>query len=182
MKIQVHKALIALLVFCAVTFESIAQEELKPRPSPLSMVTMKYQDSYVKVTYGQPHKKGRDIFGALVPYGNVWRTGANEATEITLTDDMLIGGENLEAGTYTLFTIPGKEKWTVIFNKELGQWGSYNYNEKADAMRLEVTAQKEEKTIWEPFTIEFDQRNSTATMLMMWDQTKVAIPMSFVDH
>lgn len=181
MKIRVHKGLIALLVFCAVSYESTAQEELKPRPSPLSVVTMKYHDSYVKVTYGRPHKKGRDIFGALVPYGNVWRTGANEATEITLTGNMLVAGKELEAGTYTLFSIPGKEKWTVIFNKEVGQWGAYNYNDKSDALRIEVPAQKEEKTIWEPFTIEFDQRNSTAEMLMMWDQTKVAIPMSFVD-
>ncbi len=182
MKIHLHKALIFILVFCAIIQESNAQEELKPRPSPLSVVTMKYKDSYVKVTYGRPHKKGRDIFGSLVPYGQIWRTGANEATEITITNDMLIGSDKLEAGTYTIFSIPGKDRWTIIFNKDLGQWGAYNYNEKADAMRLEVPVGKDEKNVWEPFTIQFDQQNSTAQMLMMWDQTKVSIPMSFIDE
>ena len=111
MKNHLYKALFLVLVFGACSLQSAAQEELKPRPSPLSMVTMKYKDSYVKVTYGQPHKKGRDIFGALVPFNQVWRTGANEATEITLTSDMLIAGEILEAGTYTIFSIPGKSQW-----------------------------------------------------------------------
>lgn len=180
MKIHLYKALIAVLVLCTISLQSMAQEELKPRPSPLSMVTMKYKNSYVKVTYGRPHKKGREIFGALVPYGQVWRTGANEATEITLTADMMIGKDKLEAGTYTIFTIPGKERWTVIFNKDLGQWGAYNYNEKADAVRIEVLSQQDDKNLWEPFTIEFDQSNSQANMLMMWERTKISVPINFI--
>lgn len=182
MKNHLHKALFLLLVFGTLTLQSFAQKELKPRPSPLSVVTMKYQDNYVKITYGRPHKKGRDIFGSLVPYGQVWRTGANEATEITLTNDMLIGTETLEAGTYTIFSIPGKNQWTIIFNKDLGQWGAYNYTEKSDALRIEVATEKEEKVIWEPFTIQFDQQNSEAKMYLMWDQTKVGVPMTFIEH
>jgi hypothetical protein len=81
----------------------------------------------VKVTYGQPSKKGRVIFGDLVPYGEVWRTGANEATEITFSSDVVISGKTIKAGTYTLFTIPQKNTWTIILNSELKQWGSYGY-------------------------------------------------------
>ncbi|MEL7002215.1 MAG: DUF2911 domain-containing protein [Bacteroidota bacterium] len=178
---MVHKVFIPLLVFFLLSHNSKAQEPLKPRPSPLAMVTMKYHDNYVKITYGQPHKKGRDIFGDLVPYGSVWRTGANEATEITLTSNLLVNGELLEAGTYTLFSIPGKEKWTIIFNKDVGQWGAYNYNERSDALRVVVPTEKVENVVWEPFTIEFDQRNSEADMNIMWDQTKVSIPVNFTE-
>jgi hypothetical protein len=133
---------IRLIIFTLVSFfileQSIAQEAVKPRLSPLEIVTLKYESTYVKVTYGRPHKKGREIFGELVPYGKIWRTGANEATEITFTNDVLINKKKLKAGTYTIFTIPEKDKWKVIFNSDLGQWGAYNYN--ADKNVLEVDA------------------------------------------
>jgi hypothetical protein len=99
---------------------------------------LRYKDTYIKITYCQPRTRGREIFGALVPYGQVWRTGANEATEITLTKDVFINGMMITAGTYSVFTIPDKEKWVIIFNKELGLWGSYNYNYKNDLIRFEV--------------------------------------------
>lgn len=165
-----------LLVFGA----SKAQEAVTPRPSPTAIVTMKYEDTYVKVTYCQPHKKGRTIFGDLVPYGQVWRTGANEATEITLTGDLEVKGQLLAAGTYTIFTIPNIDRWTIIFNKQLGQWGSYNYSEKADVLRVEVPTEKIEKLVYEPFTIAFEQKNENAELLMMWDKTEVSIPVTFI--
>jgi hypothetical protein len=162
--------------------QSLAQEAITPRPSPTAIVTMKYEDTYVKVTYSQPHKRDRTIFGDLVKYGEVWRTGANEATEITVTEDIMVKDNRLPAGTYSVFTIPEEDTWTIIFNSELGQWGAYNYNEKADVLRVEVPVQEIENVVWEPFTIAFEQNNENADLNMMWDNQMVSIPIKFLDH
>lgn len=172
------RLLIGTLLF-SISFLVSAQEAITPRPSPLAVVTMKYDETYVKITYSQPHKRGREVFGKLVPYEQVWRTGANEATEITLTGDLLVGGDTLTAGTYSIFSIPNPDSWTIIFNKNLGQWGSYNYVEKADVMRLKVTVDKLEDVVYEPFTMAFDQKNDTADLLLMWDDVKVSVPLQF---
>jgi hypothetical protein len=171
-----------LITLFVVGFSLHAQEAVTPKPSPTAIVTMKFEDTYVKVTYGQPHKRGRTIFGDLVPYGEVWRTGANEATEITVTEDIMIKDNRLPAGTYSLFTIPGEDEWTIILNKELGQWGAYNYNEKADVLRFTVPATTLENVVWEPFTIAFEQNNEKANLQMMWDNQMVSIPIKFLDH
>lgn len=161
-------------------FESVqAQEALKPRPSPMSVATMKFDDAYVKVTYGRPHKKGRELFGKLVPYGEVWRTGANEATEITVTEPILFGGNELDAGTYTLFTVPNEDKWTVILNSQLGQWGAYRYDEKFNVLTFDVPVKKASST-YEPFTIEFDQKTKKTNLNLIWDNTLVSIPVEFL--
>lgn len=172
--------LIFTIICCLFSSNTHAQEALKPRPSPTSVVTMKYEDAYVKITYCQPHKRGRIIFGDLVPYGKVWRTGANEATEITVTKDVLINADTLYAGTYSIFTIPRKDNWTVIFNSQLGQWGAYNYVESSDVLRVKVPAAQLEDAIWEPFTISFAQANDKANLQMMWDRTTVSIPIQFI--
>jgi len=158
-----------------------AQEALPPRPSPLSVINARYKETYLKIIYSQPHKRGRTIFGTLVPYGQVWRTGANEATEITVTKDIFINGQLISAGTYSLFTIPDKEKWTIILNKELGLWGSYNYNSKMDLLRFEVPSQPITNAVYEPFTILIDQKNNKAEISLQWDKTKVAFPVEFVE-
>ncbi len=157
-----------------------AQEVLKPRPSPLAVTTARYQDHYVKITYSQPQRKNREIFGGLVPYGQVWRTGANEATEITTTKDITIGQLLLKAGTYSLFTIPRKEKWTIIINADQGLWGAYNYNPKKDVFRFDVPVQPAGKT-YDVFTIFLDQRNEVANILILWDNVKVSIPVKFLN-
>lgn len=157
-----------------------AQELLKLRPSPLAIASVRYQDHYVKVTYSQPQKKNRTIFGGLVPFGKVWRTGANEATEITTTRDIQLHDILLKAGTYSLFTIPEPDKWTIIINADVGLWGAYNYNPKKDLWRFEVPVQESEK-IYEPFTILFDQRNEVADLLILWDNVKVSIPVKFLN-
>lgn len=155
-----------------------AQEPLPNRPSPLEMVTMKYEDTYVKITYCRPSKNERNIFGELVPFGEVWRTGANEATEITLTGNATIGGQHIEAGTYSMFTIPGKDKWIIIFSSDLGMWGAFSYNPDHDVLRVEGKVEVLE-TPYEPFTIEFDQKGLPNTnIVLMWDTTRVVIEMT----
>lgn len=173
--------LIITLAVLIISFSNAhAQDPVQPRPSPLELVTMKYEDTYVKITYCRPHKRGRDTFGDLVPYDQVWRTGANEATEITLTRNIKMGGNKLEAGTYSLFTIPKDGKWTIIINKDLGQWGAFRYNEENDLLRFEADTEETE-VIYEPFTIEFEQSGLPKTnLLLIWDKTKVIIPIEFI--
>lgn len=153
------------------------------KKSPLAMATYKNNDLYLKVTYGQPYKKERSIFGELVPLNEVWRTGANEATEITISKEVKIGDAGtLKEGTYTIFSIPREDKWSIIFNTELGQWGDTKYNEtkskniltfdKAEVSRLEDKS-------YEAFTIMFeDASKGTVNMLLLWDNIKVTVPIS----
>jgi hypothetical protein len=160
----------------------LGQTAVTPRPSPLAIVSARYKEAYLKITYSQPHKKGREVFGKLVPFGKVWRTGANEATELTITKNIQINGSLLQAGTYSIFTIPEKDKWTIIVNSDLGLWGSYNYNESLDVMRFEVPVQEiSGDVIFEAFTIQLVQRNEVADLLMLWDRTKVSIPLKFIN-
>lgn len=173
--------LIPVFILAVFSFHySIAQEAIKPRLSPLEIVTVKYESTYIKVTYGRPHKKGRQIFGDLVPYGKIWRTGANEATEITFTKDVLVNKKKLKAGTYTVFTIPEKDHWKVLFNSDLGQWGAYNYNEKKDVLEIKADVTSTE-TVYEPFTIEFQLQDDNTNLLMMWDKTMASFNIKFLD-
>jgi len=174
------KSIFILLIFVCAASDIVAQEALKPRLSPLEIVTVKYEATYIKITYGRPHKKGRTIFGELVPYGEVWRTGANEATEITLTKDVIINKQRLKAGTYTIFTIPEKDKWKVIFNSELGQWGAYNYNPDKNVLVIDADVTVIDVT-YEPFTIEFQLQDDKTNVLMMWDRTKASFTINFLD-
>ncbi|MFN8341247.1 MAG: DUF2911 domain-containing protein [Cyclobacteriaceae bacterium] len=158
-----------------------AQGPVKLIPSPVAVVTARYKDSYIKITYSQPHKRSRVVFGQLVPFGEVWRTGANEATEITLTRDIQFGNQLLKAGSYSIFSIPDKEKWTLIINSDLGLWGAYNYNTKNDVMRIEAPVEKLTDTAWEAFTISIETRNDKASLLFRWEQTSVAVPFQFTE-
>jgi Protein of unknown function (DUF2911) len=169
-----------LFILCIATTVTVAQASLKVRPSPLAIAAIRYKDAYVKVTYSQPQKRDREVFGKLVPFDQVWRTGANEATEITVTKNMQIHGTLLKAGTYSLFTIPQKDKWTVIINSEVGLWGSYNYNAKLDVLRFDVPVSVP-PTIYESFTMQFDHRNELADLLLFWDKTKISIPFKFIN-
>ncbi|UPK68265.1 DUF2911 domain-containing protein [Chitinophaga filiformis] len=127
----------------------------------------------VKIAYGQPSKRNRVIFGELVPYGKVWRLGANEATEITFAKDGSFGGKPVKAGTYTLFTIPEASEWTFILNSELKQWGAYDYDKIKDKNVLEVKA-KATKTSApvEKLTITLPANK----LVVEWDQTHVEVP------
>ena len=129
----------------------------------------------VKVSYGRPYKKGREIFGGLEKYGKVWRTGADEATEITFATDVNFGGKTVKAGTYTLFTIPDPKEWTVILNSQLGQWGAYDYEKYKDKDVIQVKApvKKLDKVV-EQHTIRFEGNN----MIIEWDTTQIVIPIT----
>jgi Protein of unknown function (DUF2911) len=171
---------VLILILCCGLFNICQGQEVPdPRPSPLAIAAVRYKDTYLKITYGQPHKNEREIFGTLVPFGQVWRTGANEATEITATADLMVQGKELKAGTYSLFSIPEKDHWTVIINSDVGQWGSYNYNPKLDVMRLDLPVQSVSPTVFEPFTITIEQKNEIADIVLLWDRTKISIPIHF---
>ncbi|MEZ0485191.1 DUF2911 domain-containing protein [Fibrella aquatica] len=130
----------------------------------------------VRVTYNRPAKNGRDVFGKLVPYGKVWRAGANEAPEIKFYQDVTIGGKKIPAGSYALLTIPNETEWTIILSSDVDQWGAYSYNQSLDVARVNVPVQKSETPI-ENFSIQFAKKDAkTATMYIGWDTTMVAVP------
>lgn len=148
-----------------------------PRVSPNSLVGQTIGVTEVRVTYGRPSVRGREIFGGLVPFDEVWRTGANEATTISFTTPVHIEGESLEAGTYGLFTIPGPDQWTIIFNNEPNQWGAYNYDSSEDALRVQV--EPESAPSQEMMTFSFDNAtDSTATCILHWAETRVPFEIS----
>jgi len=154
------------------------------RKSPIAIASVKYPPShtYIKIVYGQPYKRDRVIFGNLVPYDKVWRTGANEATEITTTQDITFAGKTLPAGTYALFTIPHKNgKWTIILNSKLGQWGAFDYDKNDDVMRVNVPSNKTENPR-QAFAIQFsDVKNASTNIVLSWDYAEVTIPVEFSD-
>lgn len=129
----------------------------------------------VKVIYGRPAKNGRTVFGELVPFGKIWRTGANEATEVRFYKDVTFRGQPVKAGSYALFSIPGADKWTLILNTDVDQWGAYQYDEKKDVIRVEVPASKAPETI-EAFSIMFKTVEGGAHMVLAWDDTQVEVP------
>lgn len=159
---------LSMIMLSATFMECSSQSPKSPR------VTAEGKD--VKVAYGQPSKKGRVIFGELVPYGKVWRTGANEATEITFAKDATFGGKPIKAGTYSLFTIPTETEWTIILNPELKQWGAYGYDKVKDKNVLETKVPaKKTGGVVEPLTYRFDDKNN---LIIEWDQTQVEIPVT----
>jgi hypothetical protein len=149
------------------------------RKSPIAIASVKHENTYIKIVYGQPYRKERTIFGDWEPYGQVWRTGANEATEITITEPILMNMEVIDAGIYSLFTIPNEDKWTIILNNGLGQWGAFDYNEQLDAYQFDVPVKTLENPV-EAFTISFsDLKGSSTVMSFSWDLVKVDVPIRF---
>lgn len=177
--------LLALCLFSGCNHPEPQEPDPIRRKSPIAIAKVNHQpsDTYIKIVYGQPYKRERDIFDGLVPYDKVWRTGANEATELTTTKSIIFGGKRLNPGTYTLFSIPRKNNnWTIILNKELGQWGAFDYNKSADVMRVEAQARNKE-TVTEAFTIEFSEiENDSTNIIMKWDKTSVKIPIEFMTN
>ena len=183
---QFHKLFTIIVVILWGAQAVQAQKSIIPpkKASPLAMATFLGKDqSYLKITYGQPYKKNRVIFGELVPYGEIWRTGANEATEFTCTRDIKFDKKYLKAGTYTVFTIPGDKEWTIILNSELGQYGAYKYEENKNKNIISIPAKsRETDDIYEAFTVEFEETKRGANMNLYWDRTQVVIPITFTKN
>jgi len=152
--------------------------------SPEERVIFEDGDLRISVFYNRPSKKGREIFGNLVPYDEVWRTGANEATTFETNKDLTIEGHTLKAGKYSLWTIPRENTWTIIFNEEHGQWGvnsegKPNRDASRDVLEVDVHAIRQDQE-FEQFTISFDRTGGNeAEMVLIWDKTVVSVPFSF---
>jgi hypothetical protein len=137
------------------------------------------EKAIIRVIYSRPAVNGREIFGKLIPYGEPWRTGANEATEITFYQDIELAGKKVKAGSYSLFTIPKEKEWTLILNTDLDYWGAYSYNAKKDALRV-VTPVSTLTTGVENFTIQFEAKGQRkGIMKLAWAQTMVEVPFNY---
>jgi hypothetical protein len=165
-------------LFCTLFVLNSEAQLLMPQTSSSQSLIQEFGLGKVSVKYSRPNIKGRSITGDLAPVGEIWRTGANDATVISFTDAVTLEGNNVAAGEYALFSIPGKDEWTVILNKETKQWGSYNYKQSEDVLRFKVkTAVLKDKV--ETFTINFsDVTTSTAKLDLLWGSTRVSINMT----
>jgi hypothetical protein len=147
-----------------------------PAPSPTQTVKQDFAIGSIELTYSRPTAKGRKIFGDLVPYNKIWRTGANAATKIVFTEPVEFGGKKVDTGTYVLYTIPGMDSWEIILNKGLTNWGIDGYKETQDVVRITVNPYKVKNKL-ESFTMEFtDVKPETCVLEIKWAKTGVAIP------
>jgi hypothetical protein len=164
---------ILLIAALLVTTGAFGQQLRAPQPSPKASLTQTVGITDITINYSRPGVKGRTIWGGLVPYDKVWRTGANNATTISFSDDVLIEGQKLAKGTYSLHTVPGQKDWTIVFNSVADQWGSYAYDESKDALRVKVQPQKADFREWMGFEIN-DLSTDTAKVVLRWEN--VAVP------
>ena len=155
-----------------------AQMDKASRPSPAAKATCALGDGKtITVDYSSPRAKGRKIFGGLVPYGEVWRAGANEATTFVTTADLMVGGSHVPAGSYTIFTIPNQDKWTLIISKKTGEWGIPYPGTDSDLVRADMKVSKL-PSIAENFTIGFDKAAGGCTLRMDWETTRASVEIS----
>jgi hypothetical protein len=146
-----------------------------PAASPSCTIKQRVGLTDIEVDYSRPSMKGRSIFGGIVPYGQVWRTGANAATRVTFSTEVKLNGNDIPAGSYALFTIPGEDEWTVILSKKADQFGAFEYNTNDDLVRFEVTPVSLDENI-ETFTIEFNRiRDESAMLNLIWEKTVVPL-------
>jgi len=162
------KAVLFLVVACMFTSAALAQTA-KPIASPRDSVSGVVNGATITINYGSPSVRGRQIWGKLVPYDSVWRTGANEATRFTTTKDITVEGKTLPAGTYGFFAIPGEKTWTIIFNSVAKQWGAFKYDASKDVLRVTVTPKKSIQHESLVYKINGDGFE------LMWDELKVPV-------
>ncbi|SDD56032.1 Protein of unknown function [Dyadobacter soli] len=167
--------LVGLFLFLLINSAAMAQVPGLPNASSAQTIVQDVGLGQVKVTYSRPNVKGRKVFGALVPYNEVWRTGANTATILSLPQDVSFEGQKVPAGDYSLFTIPGKEEWTIIINKASKEWGAYSYDAQKDLVRFKVKAAQIATPV-ETFTISFANAGAESTDLQLtWEHTTVSV-------
>lgn len=174
---QKRIAFLTLLII-TLTVAAAAQQDKSKRPSPPAQAQCKFSDGKtITVDYSSPRVKGRKIFGDLVPYGEVWRTGANEATAFVSTAALSVEGKDVPAGSYTIFTVPAQDKWTLIMSKHTGEWGiPYKY-ESEELARVPMSVAKTSGPV-ENFTIAFDQGGGSCTMKISWESTEASVKIS----
>lgn len=169
--------LLVLGIFCCTISFADAQTLKTPQPSPGQTIRQDFGISSIELNYSRPGIKGRKIFGDLVPYGKVWRTGANSATRIKFSDDVTIGGQTLKAGEYAIYTIPNDKEWQIIINKGSVNWGT-DYKQEDDILRVKATPVKLDQTV-ESFTMQFaNVKSNTIDLQIMWDKTLVSVPIA----
>ena len=186
------KAIVSLVFFFAVVCSQAQPKPTDLDRSPMDMsywpanypilkMSGKTKDMPVaRVIYGRPLKNGRSIFGGIIKYNDIWRLGANEATEIEFFKNVKIGGKQVANGRYTLYCVPDENKWTLIFNKDNYAWGSFTYDPKKDLLRTDINVEKNPETV-EPLTIYFDETRNGANLIFLWDDLKAVLPIGAVD-
>jgi hypothetical protein len=170
---------IALFTLLTIVFSTAAIAQMgKSRPSPPASATCDLGGGKtVKTDYSSPRMKGRKIYGDLVPFGEVWRTGANDATTFVTSADVVVGGKNIPAGSYTIFTVPTADKWTLIINKKTGEWGiPYKY-ESDELARVDMKVSKLLSPV-EDFTISYDKSAGGCAMHIDWETTRASVDIS----
>jgi hypothetical protein len=171
--VQKRIAFLSLLVF-TFTLIGVCQEE-KSKPSPAASADCKFADGKtIHTDYSSPRMKGRKIFGDLVPFGEVWRTGANEATTLVTNADLTVGGKDVPAGSYTIFTVPTSDAWTLIINKKTGEWGiPYKY-EADELVRVGMKVSRTSSPV-ENFAIAFSHAGGSCALNISWENTEAAV-------
>ena len=152
-----------------------AQQDKSKRPSPPATAKCDLGGGKsITVDYSSPRAKGRKVFGGIVPYGEVWRAGANEATTFVTTGDLMLAGHHVPAGSYTLFTIPAQDKWTLIISKKTGEWGIPYPGMDSDLARVDMKVSAAPSAV-ENFTIAFDKSGKGCTLRMEWESTRASV-------
>jgi hypothetical protein len=165
-----------VFIFVLISLQTMAQGIKMPAPSPGQTIKQDYSQSFIEVTYSRPIIKGRTIFGDIVPFGKLWRAGANNPTKVTFGEDVKIAGKELKAGSYQLMIVPSAKSWEIIFNK--GTNGVFNYHPEEDILKVSVPTVSLPSSI-ESFTIQFSQViANTCEIQIMWEKTSVSIPVT----
>ena len=171
---------ISLLTFCLFFSYGQLKAQNFPKMDVSPMDAAAYPSDYkksikdIKIVYSRPQLKGRSL-SKLAPNGEVWRTGANEACELTLYKDMRVGRKIVKAGTYTFYTIPGETEWTAVINSDLNVWGAYFYDESKDVARIKVPVTTSKESL-EPFSIAFEGTEDSILMQLGWGNVRIAVP------
>jgi hypothetical protein len=146
-----------------------------PSDYPMANVRGNASTLVARVIYCRPQKKGREIFGKLVPYGKVWRLGANEATELDIYTPVMIGGQQIPVGRYTLYAVPQTDKWTMVLSKQVDIWGAFGYKQSDDILRTDIPVEQLSQPL-EAFSMTFEKTSGGANLVMGWDNVKTSLP------
>ena len=166
-------SILGIVVLTLLSFRSMAQQLKTPAPSPTQTLKQNFALGDITIEYSRPSVKGRVVFGDLVPYDKLWRTGANASTKITFSDKVKLEGTDVPAGTYSLYTIPGKTEWTIILNKNTTLWGTDGYKQEEDIARFKVKSMTMNDKV-ETFTINVaDVTAASANVDIIWEKTRV---------